>query len=133
MSVPGGADPEDVAVIQGWADALDSGNIDAAAEYFALPSVVQNGPTVEIETADDARAFNESLPCGAELVRAVSHADYVIATFRLTERAGPGNCGAGAGGHAATAFQIRDGMITEWRRTPIPPVERPPKIHGQVT
>ena len=42
-----------------------------------------------------------------------------IATFRLTERPGPGTCGAGTGPQAQTAFVIEDGKIAEWRRVGI--------------
>jgi hypothetical protein len=40
----------------------------------------------------------------------------VTATFRLTERPGPGSCGEGTGELAQTAFEIEDGKIAEWRR-----------------
>ena len=34
----------------------------------------------------------------------------------LTERPGEGMCGNGVGEQAKTAFVIRDGLITQWRR-----------------
>jgi hypothetical protein len=115
--IPGGADPAEVRVIDEWAMTLREGDIDGAARYFAIPSVAENGPAlVEIEDLDDARMFNASLPCGAELTRAVSEGDFVVATFRLTERPGPGTCGSGTGAEAQTAFVIEDGRIVEWRR-----------------
>jgi hypothetical protein len=116
--IPGGADPASVEVIDNWARALAEGDIDGAAEYFAIPSVVQNaGPAIEITDADDARAFNASLPCGAELIFARPQDNLVVATFRLTERPGPGTCGSGVGHRASTAFGIdADGKIAEWRR-----------------
>jgi hypothetical protein len=115
--VPGGADPEAVAVIGAWVDALRSGDVEAAADYFAIPSVAENGPLlVQIDSRDDAVDFNESLPCGARLIRAESSGEFTTATFRLTERPGPGRCGPGTGGTAETAFVIRDGRIVEWRR-----------------
>lgn len=114
--VPGGADAADVAVIEEWSRTLSEGDIDGAAEYFALPSLAQNGPTLRIESLDDAKLFNSSLPCGATLVEAMPDGDFTIATFRLTERPGPGVCGPGTDGEAQTAFRIEDGKITEWRR-----------------
>jgi hypothetical protein len=79
--------------------------------------VAENGPIlVEIEDLEDARAFNASLPCGAELTSAEPDGEFVLATFRLTERPGPGRCGSGAGNTAQTAFVIEDGRIVEWRR-----------------
>jgi hypothetical protein len=118
--IPGGADPAEAEVIDEWARTLSEGDIDGAAGYFAIPSVAENGPAlIQIRDLDDARLFNASLPCGAELVRAVPEGDFVVATFRLTERPGPGICGPGTGGEARTAFAIVDGRIAEWRRVGI--------------
>lgn len=116
-TVAGDANPTDVNVIDGWATALRHGDIDTASKYFAIPSVAQNGPIlVRIRSLDDARHFNESLPCGAMLIRADSAGEFTTATFRLTERPGPGVCGPGTGGIARTSFVIRDGKIAQWRR-----------------
>ena len=115
-SVPGGADADKVAVIDDWSTKLREGDVDAAAKLFAIPSAAENGVTIAIGDFADARAFNASLPCGAELVRAELDGDYVLATFRLTERPGPGRCGSGVGETAQTDFLIEDGKIVEWRR-----------------
>lgn len=116
-TVSGDADPADVQVIDGWATALRQGDVEAAAGYFAIPSVAENGPIlVRIRSADDAVQFNESLPCGARLIRADSAGEFTTATFRLTERPGPGSCGPGIGSVAKTSFVIRDGKIAQWRR-----------------
>jgi hypothetical protein len=115
--VPGDADPADVRVIDDWVTALRHGDVDAAAGYFAIPSVAENGPLLlHIQSLDDARRFNESLPCGARLIRAETAGAFTTATFRLTERPGPGICGAGTGTVAKTSFVIRDGKIAQWRR-----------------
>jgi hypothetical protein len=115
--VPGDADPEAVGVIGAWADTLRAGDVEGAADYFAIPSTAENGPLlIRIRSTEDAVEFNESLPCGAELVRAEGAGEFVTATFRLTERPGSGTCGAGTGELAETAFMIRDGEIVEWRR-----------------
>lgn len=117
----GGADPEDVAVIAEWSETLRSGEVAAAARLFALPSTVQNGTSpLELETRGDVRAFNLSLPCGAELVRTAAEGtgeeELIVATFELTERPGAGSCGSGTGERARTAFVIRDGLIESWLR-----------------
>ena len=115
--VAGDADPGDVRVIDAWVTALRRGDVDAAARYFAIPSVAENPPLLlHIRSLDDARRFNESLPCGARLVRAATQGKFTTATFRLTERPGPGICGPGAGNAAKTSFVIRDGKIVEWLR-----------------
>jgi limonene-1,2-epoxide hydrolase len=115
--VAGDANPADVHVIDAWVTALRHGDVDAAAGYFAIPSVAENGPVLlRIHNLDDARSFNESLPCGARLIRAETAGAFTTATFRLTERPGPGICGPGAGGVAKTSFVIRDGKIAQWRR-----------------
>jgi hypothetical protein len=104
-------------VIQAWVGALDRGNVDAAASYFALPSVAENGPLLlHITTHSQARAFNATLPCGAHVIRASTAGRFTTATFRLDERPGPGSCGPGSGSVAKTAFVIRSGKIVQWRR-----------------
>lgn len=111
-----GADHEGVQVIEDWADTLSSGDVEGASGFFAVPSVVSNGtPPITLDTEAAVKAFNQSLPCGAELVKAVPDGDRIDATFRLTDRPG-GDCGAGAGGLAGTAFEITDGKITKWER-----------------
>lgn len=115
--ISGDADPADARVIDEWARALSAGDLDAAAAYFAIPSVAENGPAlIEIRNRAEARLFNASLPCGARLTRAVSEGPFVVATFLLGERPGPGSCGEGTGAEAQTAFVIEGGEIVEWRR-----------------
>jgi ABC-type glycerol-3-phosphate transport system substrate-binding protein len=115
-----GADAADVRVIDEWARALRAGDVEAAAALFEIPSVAENGVTLEIETTEQAEIFNASLPCGAELIDATTEGDFTTATFRLTERPGPGRCGQGAGNTAQTSFVIEDGKILEWRRVGLP-------------
>jgi hypothetical protein len=116
-AIRGGANPETVQVIKGWADELRDGNVAAASKRFALPSVVQNGtPPLRLTTRGEVEGFNRSLPCGAKLTEAVAVDRFTIATFELTERPGPGECGSGVGETAKTAFVVRRGLITQWRR-----------------
>jgi limonene-1,2-epoxide hydrolase len=115
--IAGNADPGDIRVIDAWVTALRRGDVDAAARHFAIPSVAENGSLlIHIRNLDDARRFNESLPCGARLVRAETQGQFTTATFRLTERPGSGICGPGTGEAAKTSFVIRDGKIVQWRR-----------------
>ena len=117
----GGADepaaPDAEQVIRDWADALRAGDVDGAAEFFALPSLVANGtPAVVLYTRAQVRSFNAALPCGARLLRTSSSTGFTTAVFRHTERPGPGECGQGTGMTARTTFVIRDGKIREWHR-----------------
>ena len=116
-SVAGGADPHAVEVIKHWADELRAGDVLAASQRFAIPALVQNGtPPLRLTDRRDVEAFNRSLPCGANLTEAITSGKYTIATFELTERPGPGECGGGVGETAKTAFVIHNGLIAEWRR-----------------
>ena len=116
-TIGGGAAPETVQVIKGWADELRAGDVVAASRRFAIPTVVQNGtPALRLTTRDEIEAFNRSLPCGATLIEAMAVDRFTIATFKLTERPGPGECGKGVGETAKTAFEVRNGLITQWRR-----------------
>jgi len=126
--IPGGADPEAAEVIDQWSDALREGDLEAAADFFKVPSTAQNGtPPLELSSREEVIAFNEALPCGAELIRAESGENEItVATFELTERPGPGKCGTGTGATAKTAFVIEDGLITEWRRIADDPLVEPP-------
>lgn len=123
--IPGGADPEAVQVIDDWSQTLSEGDVEGAADYFAVPSIAQNGtPPLDLDSRDDVIAFNEALPCGAELVEATEEDDFIVATFELTDRPG-GGCGPGVGGEAKTAFVIEDGKIAEWRRAADEPTVEP--------
>jgi hypothetical protein len=130
-TVVGNADADAVQVIKGWADELRAGDIGAASERFALPTVVQNGSgPLRLTNRRQVEAFNQSLPCGARLTAASSSGKYTIAAFVLTERPGEGQCGNGVGEQAKTAFVIQGGLITQWLRVvdtdQIPPLPQGP-------
>ena len=107
-----------VVVVRDWSDALRRGDVQRASSYFAIPSRAFNGEgPIALESVAAVRRFNESLPCGARLIAVEPSADgYLIATFQLTERPGPGTCGAGGSATARTAFRVRAGRITDWIR-----------------
>jgi hypothetical protein len=117
-------------VIRAWSDALRRGDVRAAAQYFALPSVMITGTdsagqalVITMVTSDQAEAANASLPCGARLISADQRGRYVNALFRLTGRPGLGgtDCGGGVGTTARTNFVIAHGRIVEWLRAPSDP------------
>ena len=111
-------DPADVRIVRAWADALRHGDVRGAARFFAVPSLVSNGtPPIRLESRAHARFFNRTLPCGAKLIGTEpAPKGFFIATFRLTERPGEGECGDGTGETARTAFRVRDEHITDWLR-----------------
>jgi hypothetical protein len=123
------ADPAAVAVIRAWSDALRHGHVRGAARYFALPSLMINGPdaagnalVTHITSRAAAEAANQELPCGAKFISADRRGRYVNALFRLTNRTGPGGgCGGGIGQTARTNFVIAHGLIVEWIRAPDDP------------
>jgi hypothetical protein len=109
------ADPASVATIRGWVNAERLTKLDAAASFFSLPVIVLNGPEpLLLRTRTAVRQWNESLPCGAALLRAVDVRGWTVARFRLTDRSG-GHCD-GPGGTASTAFAMRKGKIAIWIR-----------------
>jgi len=122
----GGAPAAAVTVIRGWADALRSGHVTAAAAYFRIPSVffLGSGPPLQIHSQTEAVVANAALPCGAKLISTRQLGHYVNALFRLTNRAGrggAGGCGSGAGDTARTNFLIENGRIVAWLRAPDQP------------
>lgn len=124
------ASPAAIAVIRGWADALQRGDVHGAGGYFSLPSEMIPGPDAKgdaivltIRTRAQADAAQSALPCGARFVSADQRGKYVNALFRLTGRSGPGgsDCGSGAGLTARTNFVIAHNRIQEWIRAPDDP------------
>jgi predicted small lipoprotein YifL/ketosteroid isomerase-like protein len=103
-------------VLAGWAAALRRGDPDRAARYFAVPAIVAQSMTVELETREQVRRFNDELPCGARLLEVQHDGRYVVGTFRLTRRSGH-DCTA-AGELTRVAFVIRARHFTEWRQVP---------------
>ena len=109
----------EMAVVRGWSDALRLGQLDRAAAYFALPSVVQlepDGSLATLRTRADARLFDELLPCGATLINARRVDRLIDVLFLLTTR--PGMQCNGTGATARTTFEIVGGKIAQWRRAP---------------
>jgi hypothetical protein len=115
-------------VIRRWLAALDRGDVQRAARYFALPSKFQNSgtPVLHIDNDDERIAINLSLTCGARAERTGGAGAYTIVVFRLVERSGPGGgCGAGVGGTARGAILVSGGLIREWYRLPDGPSAAP--------
>ena len=129
----GPADRSSTRVIRRWLAALDRGDIERAAHYFALPSKFQNTgtPVLHIDNEAERIAVNISLTCGARAERTGGAGPYTIVLFRLIERSGPGGgCGGGTGGTARGAILVVDGLIREWYRLPDDPAQEPDQPAG---
>lgn len=116
------------AVVRGWSDALRRGDVERAVGYWSVPAIASNGgDPVRLLTRGAVRVWNVSLPCGAKLESTERDSNYVLATFRLTERPGKGDCGSGVGNRVRTLFLLRDGKIIQWLRAsdPRPPADTP--------
>jgi len=103
-------------VLAGWAAAVRRGDPERAARYFNVPAIVAQSMTVELQTREQVRRFNDELPCGARLLEVQHDGRYIVGTFRLTERAGR-TCTA-AGELTRVAFVIRGRHFSEWRQVP---------------
>jgi len=111
------------AVIRGWADALRRGDVNRASSYWRPPAIAANGSQpFRLVTMRAVREFNEGLTCGARFESAERDKNYVVATFRLTNRRDrPGACAQGVGQRARTLFLLRGGKIVQWIRAADPP------------
>jgi hypothetical protein len=105
-------------IVKGWTDALRHGDVERAVSFWAVPATVANPQPVRLLTRRAVRFFNSSLPCGAKLLSVKRDADYILATFVLTNRPGK-HCDA-PGNRARTAFLLRGGKIVQWLRAPDP-------------
>jgi hypothetical protein len=104
--------------IRAWSTALNEGDYEAAATYFAQGALVEQTRALRLPDRKAAVAFNRSLPCKADLTDIERESDTVLAAFRL--RDGPGGpCEGGA----RVRFRFRDGKFAEWRQLaqPAPP------------
>lgn len=104
-------------VIRGWLLALQRDDYDGAADYFARGALIDQGDPYRLRGPSDARIFNASLPCRADLAGVDDEpGPKSLASFRLRE--GPGGPCSGT---VKVRFTIREGKFTEWRQLPEEP------------
>jgi hypothetical protein len=104
-------------VIRGWLLALQRDDYDGAAHYFARGALIDQGDPYRLRGPSDARTFNASLPCRADLAGVEDEpGPKSLASFRLRE--GPGGPCSGI---VKVRFTIREGTFTEWRQLPEEP------------
>jgi hypothetical protein len=108
-------------VVRGWSQAVNRGEYERAADFFAPGAVVEQVAELRLRTHADAVAFNRGLPCRADVTDVKFEGRSTLAAFRLRTGRG-GECTEG--GRARVRFVIRDDRILEWRQ--LPPQPAPP-------
>jgi hypothetical protein len=104
-------------VIRGWLLALQRDDYDGAAYFFARGALIDQGDPYRLRGQAEARIFNASLPCRADLAGVKDEpGPRSLASFRLRE--GPGGPCSGI---VKVRFTIRNGKFTEWRQLPEEP------------
>ncbi|MEK6228545.1 MAG: nuclear transport factor 2 family protein [Actinomycetota bacterium] len=114
-------EPDEAAAIRAWSGALNDGDFDRAASYFAPNAIVEQTQEIRLADREAAIAFNRSLPCKADVTDVEDEGDTVLAAFRLRDGTG-GPCD----GSARVRFTFRDGKFSEWRQLAEPPEPRGP-------
>jgi hypothetical protein len=104
----------DEAVVRLWSLALYDDRYARAAGFFAPEAIVQQAGTRVLRTRAEAIAFNRSLTCRATVLGIRHESEGVlVATFNL----GPGpRGGCASGGRVRVRFEVRGGLIKEWRQ-----------------
>src|SRR4051812_126565 len=106
-------------ILAGWARALRNDNGVRAAAYFSVPVIIAQGAAVRLDTPEEVRDFNVSLPCGVRLLDLGPNGRFVVATFRLTRR--PHHVCGTLGDQVRVAVVLRGRKIAEWRQVPPTP------------
>jgi hypothetical protein len=104
-------------VIRGWVEALNAGEYERAADFFARGAVVEQIVEARLTDRKSAIAFNRGLPCRADLTDVEDEGRSVLGAFRLREGRRPGTESC-KNGEARVRFVIRRGKIREWRQLP---------------
>jgi ketosteroid isomerase-like protein len=109
-----GANDDPESVVRAWAEAVNAGDNEAAASYFAPGARVVSGAlSFPLSTHESAVEMHAALPCTSTLVETVVEGDAVVANFLLDERSFPGMCG-GRGKTEGSIFTVREGKIVVW-------------------
>ena len=111
---PGAAPTAEARIVRAWITAVNEGDYQRAARYFARGAIVDQGRPIKLPNAAAARFFNSSLPCRAELIDVEDEpGPKALASFTLSE--GPGGP---CEGRAQVRVTVKDGLFTEWRQLP---------------
>ena len=102
--------------MRAWSEALNAGDDEAAADFFAPGArVVQVGSVAILRTHEDAVSWNAGLPCSGRIVSISRSGDTVKASFVLGER--PAHRCDAPGATATAVFRVSDGLIVLWHQT----------------
>lgn len=110
--------PGDEQVIRGWNTAINSGDYEKAASFFAPHAVVTQDYVLELASHKFAVEWNSGLPCRADITFIRGERTTSLAGFHLRE--GP-HGGCKGGGSAQVRFTIRNGLIQRWQQLLTPP------------
>jgi hypothetical protein len=111
-------------VIRGWLLALQRDDYEGAARFFAPHALIDQGDPYRLDGLSDAKIFNASLPCRADLAGVEDEpGPRSLASFRL--RKGPGGPCSGI---VKVRFTIRKGRFTVWRQLPEEPEPSGPVV-----
>jgi hypothetical protein len=110
--------PGDEKVIRGWNKAINAGDYEKAASYFAPKAIVTQDYVLQFPNHKIAVEWNSGLPCRADITFIRPEATTSLAGFHLRE--GPRG-GCKGGGSAQVRFTIRNGLIRRWQQILNPP------------
>lgn len=106
--------------IRGWSAAINRGDYDEAAGFFAPGAVVEQVREFRLRDREAAEKFNRSLPCRADVTDVKREGGSLVAAFRLRPGTGPAQA---CDGDARVRFRFRGASFTEWRQLAEPSEE----------
>ena len=116
------ARPGDERVIRGWNKAVNAGDYEKAASYFAPKAIVTQDYVLQFPSHKVAVEWNSGLPCRADITFIRPERLTSLAGFHLREGL---HGGCKGGGSAQVRFTIRNGLIQRWQQILNPPKQQP--------
>jgi hypothetical protein len=109
----GGHSDSPESVVRAWSAALNRADDGAAASLFAPGAqIIQGDSEFVLVTREQARAWNDDLPCSGTIEKLETKGELVTATFLLDDR--PGHTCDAPGAHALAAVRVHAGKIVLW-------------------
>jgi hypothetical protein len=105
-------------LIRGWLAALNAGDYESAASFFARGAIVEQVGVLRLRSHAAAVAFNRSLPCKGRVTDVKEERDSTLAAFSLRPGRGGGRSSCDDG--VRVRFRFRRGKFVEWRQLPQP-------------